>query len=283
MSVTWNGVAPDPPRPLGTGDWLRIGVRGAAIVILLILLFPLLLLLRVPERWIVGVKRPVTPWITQSFFRLTCAVLGLRLVPTGTVDKGPGALVCNHISWLDILVLNACTRAFFVAKSEVRGWPGIGALARGAGTLFIARDRARAAEQTRILQDRLAARHRLLIFPEGTSTDGLRVLDFRTTLFAAFYADGLPDDLSVQPVSLIYTSPQGEPASFYGWWGDAVLVPNLLKVLAAPRQGVAQVIFHPPIRVADQPGRKALALAAQTAVRDGFVKAHPLGVDGAGD
>lgn len=273
MSVTWRGAEPLPLRPLGAADWVRIGLRGGVILSLLLVGFPLLMLLRLPERVLSGHHRPVTPWITQIVCRLTCAVLGLRLMREGRIDRSPGAFVSNHVSWLDIFVLNACTRLYFVAKSEVRGWPGIGWLARGVGTLFIARDRARAAEQAAALRDRLAAGHRLLFFPEGTSTDGCRVLPFRTTLFAAFFAGGLPD-VSIQPVSLVYTPPPGAPGAFYGWWGDMDFGANLLRMLAAPRHGTARVIFHAPLRVAEMADRKTLAQRAEEAVRTGFEKAR---------
>jgi 1-acyl-sn-glycerol-3-phosphate acyltransferase len=181
----------------------------------------------------------------------------------------PGAQVANHVSWLDIFVLNAATRLRFVAKAEVAGWPGIGWLARGTGTLFVARDPRRAAEQAREMEARLAAGDRLLFFPEGTSTDGLQVLRFRPTLFAAFFGGTRGTQLRVQPVSLAYAAPRGEAAGFYGWWGDMGFGESLLAVLSVPRQGAVRVTYHPPLLVADFADRKALAAAAEAAVRAG--------------
>jgi 1-acyl-sn-glycerol-3-phosphate acyltransferase len=270
MSRTWHG-APEPGvRTLTARDWLRVVRRGVPVMTLLALGFPLLLLLRVPERLAFGLNRPVTPHITQAVCRGACLCLGLRLTRRGVPMTGPGAYVANHVSWLDILVLNACKRLYFVAKSEVAGWPGIGWLARGTGTVFIARDPRQAAEQTRIFEDRLRAGHRLLFFPEGTSTDGRRVLPFKTTLFQAFLSDRLRDVLAVQPVSLVYHPPQGEAPDFYGWWGDMALGPAILAVLAAPRQGRVEVVYHTPLKVADFPDRKRLAAMAEAEVRGGF-------------
>ena len=274
MSRTWQGGVPPPPRALGPGDWLRVAIRGGAIVAALLVCFPLLLLLRVPERLIFGLNRPWTPHITQAVCRLACRVLGLRRERRGVPMTGPGAYVVNHVSWLDIFVLNAGKRLYFVAKSEVAGWPGIGWLARGTGTVFIARDARAAPAQTRLFEDRLRAGHRLLFFPEGTSTDGLRVLPFRTTLFQAFLSERLRDVVQVQPVSLVYHAPEGAAPGFYGWWGEMALGPAILSVLAAPRQGRVEVIYHPPLRVADFPDRKALAAAAEAAVRAGFEAAR---------
>jgi 1-acyl-sn-glycerol-3-phosphate acyltransferase len=270
VSLTWDG-APPPDRPrLGVRDWLRVLRRGAPVLLILAVCFPLALLLRPVERALCGLDRPVTPAITQFVCIWTCRLWGISREVEGTPMRGTGAFVANHASWLDIFVLNASKRLYFVAKSEVAGWAGIGWLARGTGTVFIRRDRAEAARQARAMEARLAAGHRLLFFPEGTSTDGLRVLPFRTTLFAAVFAPSLREKMQVQPVSLVYHAPEGAPASFYGWWGETSFGQSLLSVLAVRRQGRVRVIYHPPLRVAEFADRKALAAAAEAAVRSGF-------------
>jgi lyso-ornithine lipid O-acyltransferase len=116
----------------------------------------------------------------------------------------------------------------------------------------------------------LAAGHRLLFFPEGTSSDTQRVLPFKSTLFAAFFVPQLRDTLHVQPVSVSYHAPQGADPRFYGWWGDMEFAGHLLRILASRRQGRVDLVFHPTIAVADMPDRKALTLAAEGAVRAGF-------------
>jgi 1-acyl-sn-glycerol-3-phosphate acyltransferase len=270
VSYTWNGAKPPPARDLGVRDWLRVGLRGGALLAVLAVAFPVLLLLRLPERAIWGMARPVTPWITQGVCRAACGILGLTREVRGAPMAGPGAFVANHVSWLDIFVLNAGARLYFVAKAEVAGWSGIGWLARATGTLFFARDRKAAAEQARTLAARLSAGHRLLFFPEGTSTDGLRVLPFRPTLFAAFFGCTNHDSFHVQPVSLRYTAPPGEAASFHGWWGAMDFGRHLVAILSAPRMGRVRVTYHAPLPVAAFADRKALAAAAEVAVRDGL-------------
>jgi len=273
MSPTWHGDPPPEPRPTGPDGWLRAIVKGTLIGIVVSGGLVILLLLRLPERLLHGVRRPWTPAIPMAVCRAALAIIGLRPVVEGQRLSGHGALVANHVSWLDILVLNGTRPLFFVAKSEVAGWPGIGPLARAAGTVFIRRDRADAARQRVILRERIARGDRLLFFPEGTSTDGLRVLDFRPTLFAAFFDEDMPEGFAVQPVSVVYSAPPREDPRFYGWWGDMGLGSHLLTVLAAPRQGAVRVVFHEPMRVRAHPGRKALARAAETAVREGFERA----------
>lgn len=270
MSATWDsGDEPDPViiTPLG---WVLIILRGGALIVLIAICLMLLLLIRLIERPLFGVRRPITPFITQFVCRNAFRILGMRFSTSGTLMRERGAVVANHVSWLDIFSLNARKRIYFVSKSEVAKWPGIGWLARATGTVFIDRDRKQARTQTELFESRLIAGHKLLFFPEGTSTDGLRVLSFKSTLFAAFFSDHLRDFLHVQPVSVIYRAPKGEPARFYGWWGDMEFGGHLLKTLAQPRQGAVELIYHSPVRVAEFADRKALAVYCETKVREGL-------------
>lgn len=270
MTEPWDGAPAPTPRALGLMEWLRIARRAAPLVLVLLICFPLLLIARVPERWIWGLHRPLTPYLTQLVCNVATRCLGLNRTVVGTPMRTPGAYVANHVTWLDIFVLNAGKRLYFVAKAEVAGWSGIGWLARGTGTVFIRRNRAEAAAQTKLFEDRLIAGHQLLFFPEGTSTDGHRVLPFKTTLFAAFFADRLKDRLSVQPVSVKYTAPPGADPRHYGWWGDMDFGPSLLQILATPGRGAVNVIYHAPLKVAEATTRKTLAKACEDAVRHGL-------------
>lgn len=280
MTVTWDGDLPPPPAPIGLSGWLRIVLRAGLMVITILLGLLVLLPLRVVEAPLHGLHRPWTPWITQAVCRLCLVWMGLGFHRTGRPMQGRGAIVANHSSWLDIFVLNASDRVHFVSKAEVSGWPGIGLLARATGTLFIARDPRQAKVQTQLFEERLLAGQRLLFFPEGTSTDGLRVLPFKTTLFAPFFAPGLRETLAVQPVTVVYHAPVGAAdARTYGWWGDMSFGSHLLSTLALPRQGRVEVVYHTALPAAEMEDRKALAAAAQAAVRGG----HSLCSDGVRD
>jgi len=277
MSPTWDSSdAPDREviTPLG---WLRALLRGALLAILVFGSLLLLLLLRLFERPLFGLRRPVTPYITQFVCRNALRILGMSFETTGTLMREPGAVVANHSSWLDIFTLNARKRIYFVSKSEVAKWPGIGWLARATGTVFVERNPRRAREQTDLFQARLLAGHKLVFFPEGTSSDGKRVLPFKTTLFAAFLMPKLRDISSIQPVTVLYHSPPGKPARYYGWWGDMDLGPHLLKILASKKHGGVRVIYHPPVRVADFDNRKKLAAHLEQVVRAGFEQANQRG------
>jgi 1-acyl-sn-glycerol-3-phosphate acyltransferase len=263
------GWIEDRPPPVRIGSagrvraLLRIGLVGGLTYGCLVLL----LLVRLVERPLCGLDRPVTPGITRFVCRNALRLMGLRLTVTGAPMRERGALVANHGSWLDIFVLNAIDRLYFVSKAEVAAWAGIGWLARATGTVFIARKGSEAKLQEALFRDRLQAGHRLLFFPEGTSTDTLRVVPFKSTLFAAFFADGLREVLSVQPVTVVYRAPPGQDARFYGWWGDMEFAPHLLRVLAQAPQGSVEVTWHPPLRVADFADRKALAAACEATIR----------------
>lgn len=268
--MTWGMDVSPPPARLSAGDWPLIVLRGSMLAMLLVAGLAILLLLRLPERAVFGLRRPLTPWLVQGVCRLALRIIGLRVQVQGRAMDTRGALVANHASWLDIFVLNAHARVFFVSKHEVANWPGIGLLARATGTVFIQRERSQAAVQTLLFQARLRAGQRLLFFPEGTSSDGQRVLPFKPALFQAFLAPDLAPILHLQPVSVTYHAPKGHDPRHYAWWGKMDFGPHLLHVLATRRKGRIALVFHPPIHAMADGGRKALAAACEASVRAGF-------------
>lgn len=270
MSATWSGDGDYPEdKKIGPLGWLRVVLRGLVLGTLVFGCLGILLLVRLIEKPIHGVHRPWTPWITQFVCRNAFRILGIPFSSRGTLMKERGAVVANHSSWLDIFALNARKRIYFVSKAEVAKWPGIGWLAKATGTVFINRDRREAAKQKQVFEERLLAGHKLLFFPEGTSTDAIRVLPFKTTLFAAFFTEELREKLWVQPVTVLYHAPDGADARFYGWWGDMDFGGHLLKVLASGKQGRIELIYHAPVKVSDFPDRKTLAAHCEAEVRGG--------------
>ncbi len=274
---TWRGAPPPAPERIGALGWCRVVLKGGLLLGWISSLLATHMLVRLVERPVAGLHRPVSPWITVLVCRGALTILGIARRRRGPRMRGQGAMVANHSSWLDIFALNASEPLYFVSKSEVAGWPGIGLLAQATGTIFIRRDRREARGHQELVERRLRARHRLLFFPEGTSTDGVRMLPFKTTLFGAFFGAGLAPDMEVQPVTVIYHPPAGADPRHYGWWGDMAFGPNLVKHLAAGVGGWVEVLHHPPLRVADYADRKALARAAEAVVRDGLeAAARPL-------
>ncbi|MDQ2093038.1 lysophospholipid acyltransferase family protein [Rhodalgimonas zhirmunskyi] len=268
--MLWKGEAEPVFPPLSAGDWLRVAWRGPLLVVVFLGGFAVLMLLRLIERPLFGLHRPWTPWIVQFATRSAFSILRIKHRVIGERMRERGAIVANHGSWLDIFALNARKRVYFVSKAEVAKWPVIGMLARGVGTVFINRNPREAKAQQEIFEARLLAGHKLTFFPEGTSSDGRRVLPFKSTLFQAFFTDDLRPYMYIQPVTLIYRAPEGEDPRFYGWWGDMEFGPHFLRVLAARRQGSVTLRYHPPLRVAEFAGRKELAARAEEIVRSGF-------------
>jgi 1-acyl-sn-glycerol-3-phosphate acyltransferase len=267
----WRNV-PMQTAPHGGVGWLLVVLRGLVLGVLTYGCLALLLLIRLIERPLFGQERPVTPFITQFVCRAAFVILQLPLSVRGTPMRQKGAVVANHSSWLDIFALNAAQRVYFVSKSEVAGWPAIGWLARATGTVFIARKGSEAKAQQDLFEARLRAGHKLMFFPEGTSTDALRVLPFKSTLFAAFYSHGLDHLMFIQPVTVVYHAPVGQDPRFYGWWGDMDFAPHLLMTLAARHQGRIEVIFHPEVPVDAFASRKELAAHCERVIRT----SHPL-------
>ena len=268
MSYSWHSDDVPQRAPIGPADRLRIAWRGVALGTVTFGCLALLLALRLVERPVFGQRRPITPFLTQFVCRAAFVILRMRWRSVGRPVRRGAVVVANHVSWLDIFALNAGQRIYFVSKSEVRRWPGIGWLARATGTVFIDRDARAARAQRDLVATRLGHGHKLLFFPEGTSTDGRRVLAFRTPLFQALFDPR--QDLVVQPVAVVYRAPPGADPRYYGWWGDMDFADHLRTVLATPVQGEVTLAYLDPVRVRDFPDRKALARACEERVRAAF-------------
>lgn len=272
MTTTWISEDGEPiSKKISISGWLLAFIRGGAIILVIFIGLILKFLLRVFEKPLFGDRRPATPFITVLVSKISLCLLSIRVKRLGTPLKQPGALVSNHSSWLDIFALNSCQRLYFVSKSEVAKWPGIGLLAKATGTLFIRREAKEAFVQKKLFEQRIKMGHRILFFPEGTSTDGMRVLPFKSALFQAFFDLELDSQCYIQPVTVTYFAPKKEDPRFYGWWGDMSFAMHLLKTIAAKRQGKIEVRYHDPLLVSNFGKRKELAAAAETIIRSSHV------------
>lgn len=245
--------------------------RGIVLVAVIAVGLVVLVPLRRAERWW-GRGHRLSAWLPHLVSRAALFLLGIRQTVQGRLDERSGIVVANHTTWLDIFTLNALGRMTFVSKDDVAGWPGIGFLAWATGTLFIARDPRQARVQQSMIEGRLLGKERLVLFPEGTSTDGLQVLSFKPTLFAPALATGA----QVQPISVTYRPRAGRDPRFYGWWGDMSFVPHALALLAEPAGGTVVVVLDLPIDSRRFADRKALALVCETSVRQGHAAAGSL-------
>ena len=207
------------------------------------------------------------------YHRLVLRILDVRVNIDGEVPKqGPAILAANHVSWLDIVILSSVAPVSFIAKRDVNAWPLFGALARLQRTVFVDRDRRHTTASSRDeMQERLRAGDMLVLFAEGTSGDGARVLPFKSTFFAAAENSGV----SVQPLSIVYTGHRNLPMTrrlrpLYAWYGDMDMPPHLWGAAACGPIEVT-IICHGPLSIADHGNRKTLAKLAEEAVRQGLV------------
>lgn len=206
----------------------------------------------------------------RRYHRLCWRVLGFRVAVTGAqCGRHPTLFVANHASYLDITILGGLIRGSFIAKSEVAGWPLFGQLAKLQRTVFIERRvRETARHKDRIAQ-RLADGDDLILFPEGTSGDGNRVLPFRSGLFGAAGSGAVV----VQPVSIAYVGLNGMPMGryyrpFFAWYGAMSMAPHLWTLLGLGIVTVA-VEFHPAVTFAEFASRRALAEHCRAAIAAG--------------
>ena len=170
-------------------------------------------------------------WV-QGWSRRLLGHLGVVLRVQGEAPAtGPLLVLANHVSWLDIVVINAAAPCRFVSKADVRGWPLVGGLVEGAGTLFIERDRRRDAMRVvHLMAERLRAGDRLAVFPEGTTSDGRSLLHFHANLLQAAVATDTP----VQLLGLRYTDARsGARHDAPAYVGDTTLLGSLWRTLSA--------------------------------------------------
>ncbi len=221
----------------------------------------------------------VSPRLARRFphwyHKRVCRILGVRLNIDGTVASDtPVLLVSNHTSWLDIPVLSAVAAVSFVAKKEVGGWPFVASLARLQRTVFVDRTRRQATgEAANEIMSRLAAGDTIVLFAEGTSSDGNRVLPFKTSLFGAVKTGQQEDAATavVQTAAVVYTHVRGIPLDRaqrprVGWYGDMEMPPHAWQLLKGGPVDVA-VKIGPPVKLSEFSGRKELALKSEQNIR----------------
>lgn len=205
----------------------------------------------------------------MHYHRLVCRILGVRVEVVGAAPRqGPLLIACNHVSWLDIVVLSSVAPVSFVAKNEVARWPLFGSLARLQRTVFVDRARRHATGGARDeMRERLKSGDILVLFAEGTSGDGRSVLPFKSSFFGAADEPGV----LVQPVTLAYRGHGNLPMNrrllpAYAWYGDMELVPHLVGAMRAGPIEVS-VVCHPPLSLSGELNRKGLARHAEEQVR----------------
>lgn len=244
----------------------------------------LLTLVLMPVQWIaVTLNLPLQRSLPVFYHRIICKLIGLRVRVIGQrFAQHPLMIVSNHASWTDISVISSVTPIVFVAKSEVAKWPIFGLLAKLQRSVFVDRQRRqKTGEVNAEIAQRLASGDPVMLFGEGTSSDGNRVLGFRSALIGAA-RDALAEAehtgrVWIQPMSLAYTGMFGLPLGRQhrpniAWYGDFDLIPHLTNVL---RRGVfdVTVTWGEPVAFDETSDRKEVTRRLEAMVRQMTVTA----------
>jgi 1-acyl-sn-glycerol-3-phosphate acyltransferase len=252
-------------------DRLRAALLLCGFFIVTLLMIPLqALLLTVRSGW--------SEELPHYYHRLLCWLLGLRVHVRGKVARDrPVLLISNHISWLDIIVISSLAPVHFIAKREVADWPFFGLLAKLQRSLFIDRERRTAVRETaHNIAARLKQGERMVLFAEGTSSDGNQILPFKSALIgaAALAAGEEGGGAAIQTLTLAYTRVHGLPMgrmsrTHVAWYGDMDMIPHVWGLL---RQGPLDVDVRvsEPLRLENVRDRKKLAAISEAQVRRNF-------------
>lgn len=252
-----------------------------AVLKLLAFLVGTLLLVVIHTIWYIFTRRLD---VTMYFHKWCCFIFNIKVKIIGENahrKNNPVIYLCNHISYLDIIVLGSFIDGCFVAKSEVAGWPGFGFLAKLQKTIFIVRERSALLESRQSIADAMNKDHDIILFPEGTSTDGWDVMQFRAGLLGIFFPDEkgtggdhtVIDRARVQPIAIKHTKINGKTVTkadkskrdFYAWYADMELAPHLWD-FAHCYSAEVEVHMLNPLSTSDFVHRHDIANAAQERV-----------------
>ncbi|WP_319412178.1 lysophospholipid acyltransferase family protein [uncultured Cohaesibacter sp.] len=229
---------------------------------------------------------PAKRWIPVFFHRVGCVALGIRKTINGQpIRDGAVLITANHCSWTDIVVLGSLQPLSFIAKSEVANWPIFGLFAKLQRSIFVNRTkRSATGAVAREIAKRLREGDAMVLFAEGTSSDGNRVLPFRSALIGAAkaamtsgqMAEDAPEKVWIQPLSIAYTALHGVPMGrqhrhMAAWYGDMDLAPHLWALM---KEGALDVTltYGEPILYDPQVDRKEAAHAAELSVRESMLR-----------
>lgn len=250
-------------------------LRGLFIAVFFFTMTPLLISLQ----WVLG-KLGLPGWgfIASNYYAVLCSLMRIRVRVVGAPVRDRAVLfVSNHVSWADIVVIGSIAPVAFVAKREVASWPLVGITAKMQRTVFVDRTRRhQTGDAVSQIVQRLSSGTSVVLFAEGTSSDGNRVLPFRSALLgsveeAAAAHKGGADRILIQPMSITYTGQQGMPMSriqrpLVAWYGDLDFMPHIKRFIG---QGVvdAVVSYGEPVPADGTLDRKAMTRKLNDDVR----------------
>jgi 1-acyl-sn-glycerol-3-phosphate acyltransferase len=267
---------PAPERPALADQPAATSYRSVPTALGRVILYVLWNLLMVPIQAVaLLVSKRAATRIPVVYHRNCLRAMGTRVTRHGRIERAPSTLyVANHSSYLDITILGALLPVGFVAKAEIRDWPLFGILARLQRSVFVDRRPANAKSHAEEIAERLNAGDSLVLFPEGTSGEGNRVLKFKSSLFSVAQIEVNGRPVTVQPVTIAYTRLDGMPMGrhlrpFFTWFGDMDILSHMGQMFGMGRLGV-DVVFHPPVRFDQFGSRKAMAEHCAAVIEQGL-------------
>jgi len=206
------------------------------------------------------------------FFKGLISIFGIKVKVFGKIDQKKTLYVSNHISYLDIFVLGSVIKGIFVAKSEIKTWPLINKIAMLGRTIFINRSKVFSIkDQVNLLSNYFKTNQNIILFPEGTSSDGSKVLPFKSSLFGLVELKQFRE-YKIQPISISYSKIDGMPVEkkfrpFFAWFGDMDLISHAWKFLGLGLSEV-DINFHKPIKFSDFKDRKEASKFCQNLISE---------------
>jgi len=245
----------------------------------------------ISAQWLLGkLNLPGWGFIASNYYRVLCALLRIRVSVVGNPVRDRAVLfVSNHVSWIDIVVIGSITPVAFVAKREVASWPLVGVTAKMQRTVFVDRGRRhQTGDAVSEIVNRVASGTSVVLFAEGTSSDGNRVLPFRSALLGAIEDQGEGASILMQPMAITYIGQHGLPMGrqhrpLVAWYGDLDLMPHIRAFIE--RGAVdAVVTYGDPVPADRDVDRKAMSKRLEGTVRQLLVTAlrgRPMSVESA--
>lgn len=248
-------------------------LRTAKIIVILglttLILLPLYLLALL-------FRDDISRYVPTIWHKTACWCLGMTIKQRGSPSKKqPLMIAANHSSWIDIIALGSCIPLVFIAKSDVKTWPVFGLLAKLQRSIFVERSRrSKIKEQVGEIATRMKNGDIVVLFPEGTTSDGNYVLPFKSALFGAVQQaqnDLIDHELFIQPVSIAYLTSHGIPLnranrSLASWPGDVELLPHLKNIILEGSIGI-EITYAEPIKYTENMTRPEIAKQCEEAVR----------------
>jgi lyso-ornithine lipid O-acyltransferase len=229
-------------------------------------------------------------FIASNYYRVLCALLRIRVRVVGNPVRDRAVLfVSNHVSWVDIVVIGSITPVAFVAKREVASWPLVGVTAKMQRTVFVDRGhRHQTGDAVSEIAKRVASGTSVVLFAEGTSSDGNRVLPFRSALLGAIEDQSGGGSILMQPMAITYVGQHGLPMGrqhrpLVAWYGDLDFMPHI-KAFIERGAVDALVTYGDPVPADRDVDRKAMSKRLEGTVRELLVTAlrgRPIPVESA--